>query len=108
MGVRNVEQTAAYYTDFGLILRTYEEVSTFSVATPAPTGDRTFATVDGGAQLRIVHSHRRRLLELGIGADDPDYLDRVAGSAVFMQRPGVKAGVVRQLNKGESLPRTTA
>ena len=71
MGVPNVEQTAAYYTDFGLV--------------PAATegtrgGGHGFATVDGGEQLRIVHSARRRLVRLGIGVDDPDDLDRIAAS----------------------------
>ena len=80
MGVPNVEQTADYYADFGLTPRVEEEVSTYGVATPAPTGDHTFSTVDGGEQLRVVHSNRRRLVELGIGADDPDDLDRVAAS----------------------------
>ncbi len=80
MGVPNVEQTASYYTDFGLTPRTGDEASVSGAAAPAPTGDHTFATVDGGEQLRIVHSGRRRLVQLGIGADDPDDLDRVAAS----------------------------
>jgi hypothetical protein len=67
MGVPNVEQTASYYADFGLVRATRD-------------GDHTFATVDGGEQLRIVSSPRRRLVQLGIGADDPDDLDRVAAS----------------------------
>jgi len=54
MGVPNVEETAAYYAEFGLI--------------PGAGGDagagapeaRTFATVDGGEQLTIVHSPRRQ------------------------------------------------
>jgi catechol 2,3-dioxygenase-like lactoylglutathione lyase family enzyme len=79
MGVPSVEETAAYYTDFGLMPRSTEEVAV-SGAAPAPTGDHTFSTVDGGEQLRIVHSERRRLLQLGVGADDPDDLDRVAAS----------------------------
>ncbi|GAA3207596.1 VOC family protein [Dactylosporangium siamense] len=64
MGVPNVEETAAYYADFGL----------------AQAGGNTFATVDGGEQLRIVRSDHRRLLQLGVGADNPDDLDRVAAS----------------------------
>lgn len=80
MGVPNVEQTAAYYAEFGLTPRVEEEVSAFGAVSPAPTGDHTFATVDGGEQLRVIHSDLRRLVELGIGADDPDDLDRVAAS----------------------------
>lgn len=70
MGVRDVAATADYYTDFGL--------------TPTTVADdgrtRRFATVDGGEQLKIVRTPRRQLVELGIGVDDPDDLDRVASS----------------------------
>jgi hypothetical protein len=69
MGVPNVEQTAGYYAEFGLLPTTGGE-----------SNERTFATVDGGEQLRIVPSGRRRLVRLGIGADDPDDLDRVAAA----------------------------
>jgi catechol 2,3-dioxygenase-like lactoylglutathione lyase family enzyme len=37
-----------------------------------------FATRDGGEQLRLVAAPRRRLLELGLGADDPDDVERIA------------------------------
>jgi catechol 2,3-dioxygenase-like lactoylglutathione lyase family enzyme len=69
LGVPDVATTAAYYTDFGL--------------TPHPgddPGTSRFSTVDGGEQLTLRYSPRRRLLDLGIGVDDPDDLDRVAGS----------------------------
>src|ERR1700721_693615 len=62
MGVRNVEETAAYYADFGL----------------APEEDGWFSTRDAGRQLRIVHAPTRRLVELRIGVADPDDLDRAA------------------------------
>jgi catechol 2,3-dioxygenase-like lactoylglutathione lyase family enzyme len=62
IGVPNVAETAAYYTEFGL----------------SPQGGTAFATVDGGEQLRLAHSPVRRLVELGIGADDPDDLQRIA------------------------------
>ncbi|WP_285566522.1 VOC family protein [Streptomyces sp. RTGN2] len=75
MGVPNVEQTAAYYEEFGLTPST-GPLNTVA----APVGGLGFSTVDGGEQLRIVHSPRRRLVELGVGADDPDDLDRVAAS----------------------------
>jgi catechol 2,3-dioxygenase-like lactoylglutathione lyase family enzyme len=71
MGVPNVEQTAAYYAEFGL--------------TPGESG--AFATVDGGEQLRIVAADRRRLVQLGVGADDPDDLDRVAASLAALNLP---------------------
>jgi catechol 2,3-dioxygenase-like lactoylglutathione lyase family enzyme len=80
MGVPNVEETAAYYTEFGLIP---------GVADQAVPGERTFATVDGGEQLTIVHSPQRRLVRLGIGVDDPDDLDRVSAALAAL---GVPAG----------------
>lgn len=36
-----------------------------------------FATVDGGEQLRIVHSPRRRVVQLGIGVENPDDLGSI-------------------------------
>ncbi|TMR24929.1 dioxygenase [Nonomuraea turkmeniaca] len=69
IGVPNLAETAAYYTDFGL---------TPSSADPA--GRQTFSSVDGGEQLTLVTATRRRLLRLGVGADDADDLDRVAAS----------------------------
>ncbi|MCP9984841.1 VOC family protein [Actinomadura madurae] len=68
MGVPDVAATAAYYTEFGL--------------TPAAPegGDKIarFRTQDGGEQLTIRHADLRRLLDLGIGVDDADDLDRIA------------------------------
>ena len=85
MGVPNVEQTAAYYAEFGL--------------TPGKSG--AFATLDGGEQLHIVASARRRLVRLGVGADDPDDLDGVAASlaslGVAVERT---AGSVRAVDPG--------
>ena len=71
MGVPNVEQTAAYYAEFGL----------------TPGADGAFATVDGGEQLRIVPAATRRLVQLGVGADDPDDLGRVAASLAALGVP---------------------
>jgi catechol 2,3-dioxygenase-like lactoylglutathione lyase family enzyme len=71
MGVPNVEQTAAYYAEFGL----------------TPGEDHTFSTADGGEQLRIVRAGHRRLVQLGVGADDPDDLDRVAASLAALGTP---------------------
>jgi catechol 2,3-dioxygenase-like lactoylglutathione lyase family enzyme len=61
IGVPNVEETSRYYAEFGL----------------ARDG-ATFSTTDGGKQLCIVKSPTRRLIELCVGADDFDDLDRVA------------------------------
>ncbi|AEM80236.1 VOC family protein [Streptomyces violaceusniger] len=76
LGVPDVTATAAYYTDFGL--------------TPLPGSGKDmslFSTVDGGEQLTLRQAARRQLLDLGIGVDDPDDLDRVAGS---LRRLGVE------------------
>ncbi|WP_084960337.1 VOC family protein [Thermoactinospora rubra] len=64
IGVSNLAETAAYYADFGL----------------TPTGGNAFATVDGGEQLRLVHASTRRLVELGVGVDDPDDIGRITAS----------------------------
>lgn len=62
LGVPAVAPVAAYYEEFGL----------------TPVGPGRFATTDGGEQLRLVATPTRRLVELGIGADDADDLGRVA------------------------------
>src|SRR4029453_2459225 len=62
IGVPDVGATAAYYEEFGL----------------TPIGAGRFATVDGGEQLNLVPSPRRRLMELGVGADDADDIGRIA------------------------------
>ena len=72
MGVPNVADTADYYTEFGL----------------TPAEDGWFTSQDGGRQLRVVAAPTRRLVELNIGVDDPDDLDRVAAS---LARLGVTA-----------------
>ena len=68
LGVPNVAETIEYYTTFGLI--------------PQPSTDPAehwFGTVDGGArQLRIVEAPIRKLISVGVGADDPDDLGRIA------------------------------
>ncbi len=62
LGVPDVAPVARYYEEFGLM----------------PLGGGRFATADGGEQLRLVSAPTRRLLELGIGADDADDLGRIA------------------------------
>src|ERR1700733_428615 len=76
MGVPNVEETAAYYADFGL----------------APEEDGWFSTRDAGRQLRIVHAPTRRLVELRIGVDDPDDLDRAAARLARLDPPPARSG----------------
>jgi len=76
IGVPNVGETAAYYADFGLI----------------DLGDGTFATIDGGRQLRIVQAPTRRLVDLTVGADDADDLDRVAAGLSGLGLTAVREG----------------
>ncbi|MGV9350228.1 VOC family protein [Streptomyces spiralis] len=61
IGVPNVAATRSYYQEFGL----------------TATDGGWLATTDGGPQLRIVESPSRRLVEVEIGADDDDDLDRI-------------------------------
>ncbi|MFE3696016.1 hypothetical protein ACFXPB_36140 [Streptomyces sp. NPDC059129] len=76
IGVPNVGETAAYYSDFGL--------------TQDDTG--WFTTRDAGQQLKIEHAPTRRLLELSMGVDDPDDLDRIARRRADLDIPTRRAG----------------
>ncbi|HEX4251895.1 MAG TPA: VOC family protein [Pseudonocardia sp.] len=79
VGVPNVAETAAYYTDFGLI----------PTGPASPTGVR-FATTDGGEQLEIVPAPRRRLLRIGLGAQDEDDLGRIDAQLSRLDIAGVR------------------
>lgn len=68
MGVPLVEETARYYHEFGL----------------SPASGGWFTTRDGGRQLRIVPAPTRRLVELRVGVDDADDLERAAASLTRM------------------------
>src|SRR6267378_2896617 len=72
IGVPNVAETGAYYTEFGL----------------DPQHDGWFGTRDGGRQLRIVHSPMRRLVEVYVGADDADDITRVVDG---LRRLGIES-----------------
>jgi catechol 2,3-dioxygenase-like lactoylglutathione lyase family enzyme len=75
LGVPDVQEAIAYYTQFGLIPQAAEA-----------DGDQWFGTVDGGnRQLRIVWAPIRRLVSLGIGADDQDDLSRIATALQRLQ-----------------------
>ena len=78
IGVPNVAETSDYYRDFGLIPAEDDTVSPDSADAILPAQEHRFCTVDGGEQLRIVHSPRRRLLQVGIGVEDPDDLSSIA------------------------------
>jgi catechol 2,3-dioxygenase-like lactoylglutathione lyase family enzyme len=68
MGVPNVAETAGYYSEFGLV----------------PDGGGWFTTLDGGRQLRIVRAPTRRLVDLHVGVDDHNDLDRAAANLARM------------------------
>lgn len=85
IAVPNVAETSAYYRDFGL----------------SPDSDGWFTTVDGGRQLRIVHAPTRRLVQMELGADDDDDLNRIASS---LNRIGVVADrALQRLSAVESI-----
>lgn len=65
IGVPDLAANSRYYAEFGL----------------EPCGEARFATADAGEQLRLVETPTRRLLELRVGADDPDDLARIAVAA---------------------------
>lgn len=75
IGVPNVGDTTKYYAEFGLA-----QVSDES-------GHTRFATADGGEQLSIRHSPRRRLYSLGVGVENPDDLHRIAASLARLDLP---------------------
>ncbi len=82
IGVPDVAATSAYYAEFGL----------------TETKPGTFATPDGGEQLHIVHTPIRRLVEVSIGAEDADDIDRVTSQlsaiGVTSQRAGASVSAV--------------
>ena len=79
IGVPNVAETAAFYRDFNL-----------TESTPG-----VFASADGGDQLRLVHAPLRRLVEVSIGAENQDDIDRVASqlSALNVEAQGSQGSV---------------
>ena len=90
VGVPDVEQAAAFYAEFGL--------GRLPDHSAAGVG---FATADGGEQLRLLPSPRRRLIELRVAADDPDDLDRIAASLTRLgETAGRDAASVTALDPG--------
>jgi catechol 2,3-dioxygenase-like lactoylglutathione lyase family enzyme len=98
LGVPNVRETAEYYAEFGLMLSTDHVSSADANGQAIALPEYRFSTPDGGEQLRIVYSPRRRLMQLGVGAEDPDDLDRIAASLERLelspQRDGITLSVV--------------
>ncbi len=84
IGVPDVRAAAEYYADFGL--RALDETGAVAASPPA-SGEIRFATADGGEQLRLVRSPRRRLVRMGIAADDADDLARIAEALDRREHP---------------------
>lgn len=80
LGVPDVDASAAFFTSFGL----------------APGTDGWFATRDGGEQLQLVPSPTRSLRRLGIAAEDPDDIARIAAA---VQRLGFGTIVERTASR---------
>ena len=71
IGVPNVAETAAYYTEFGLTAQQ----------------DGWLSTTDAGRQLRLVERPRRQLVEVVVRADTSDDLGRIAASLRRLELP---------------------
>jgi catechol 2,3-dioxygenase-like lactoylglutathione lyase family enzyme len=67
IGVPDLDEAAKFYTDFGLT----------PVEGPGAASERRFGTVDGGEQLILVHTPIRRLVEIGVAAQDRDDLHSI-------------------------------
>jgi len=76
IGVPDVGAVAAYYAEFGL----------------TDLGDGSLATIDGGRQLRIAPAPTRRLIDLTVGVDDPDDLDRIGAGLAGIGLSAVREG----------------
>ena len=72
LGVPRVDETRAFYEQFGL----------------AETTPGVFATQDGGEQLRIVERPYRQLVEYALSASDNDDVERVRAAASRHRRRG--------------------
>ncbi|MGW4205356.1 VOC family protein [Streptomyces sp. NPDC004726] len=81
LGVPDVAAAAVFYEDFGL------RRSRTTTTPGAEHGALVFGTTDGGDQLRLVHSPRRRLMEATFAADDPDDLARVTSALRRLDLP---------------------
>lgn len=76
IGVPNVNETSSYYTDFGL----GEDV------------DGWLTTRNGGRQLKLAYAPTRRLIEMNVGVDDLDDLDRIQDRLVRLDLPVERQG----------------
>ena len=97
LGVPDVAAAGGYYAEFGLLPSRHSVDGT----------RHTFATVDGGEQLNIVAAPQRRLLEICIGADHPDDLDRIAANLVALNAEVNRAGEQLQVRDPHSALQVT-
>jgi catechol 2,3-dioxygenase-like lactoylglutathione lyase family enzyme len=105
IGVPDVPPVAAYYSDFGL----------------QPHADGSFSTTDGGRQLFLQKAPMRRLVQMTIGVDDQDDIDRARAAlsaaghhpppetqtlSVVEPNTGVRVtmAVTARLNQSRSVP----
>jgi len=109
IGVPNVEETAGYYAEFGLTPEAAgpgPDAGGPGAGGPGPgagggTREHSFRTGDGGEQLRVVPTPRRRLVELRVGADAPDDIARVAASLARLGLTAERTGTgVRTYDPG--------
>jgi catechol-2,3-dioxygenase len=91
LGVPDVAAAAGYYEEFGL------------TRSDDGGGDVAFATADGGEQLHLVQSDRRRLIELRVGADDPDDLGRIASSLAKLDIAAEQSDVLTTYELGTEM-----
>ncbi len=105
LGVPDLSAAAAFYEDFGL----------------TRSGSATFATIDGGDQLHLVHSPVRRLMQATFAADDLDDLAEagrslgalgvgchVNGETLSARDPGSRALVALTVRHRQVQPRHEA
>lgn len=85
VGVPDVAAALGFYTELGL----------------SPTGPAALATTDGGEQLRLVESPRRRLVEIGVGVGGPDDLDRVERQLGRLGVPATRTGDGRAVHTAD-------
>jgi catechol 2,3-dioxygenase-like lactoylglutathione lyase family enzyme len=97
LGVPDVEAARGYYAEFGLLPSQHSVDGT----------RHTFSTVDGGEQLNIVAAPQRRLLEICIGADHPDDLDRIAANLVALDAEVNRTGEQLQVSDPHSALQVT-
>ena len=71
IGVPNSRETAEYHLDSSLISIKDEVFPAYSGELLTDASECRFDTRDCGEQLRLLQSSRRRVLELGLGVEDP-------------------------------------